>query len=206
MIEPVRWVRYDTCMSESTPFLPGYLVAERHTCSRCGRLARVRYAAEQGEGPELEPAYRYGFEGVSRLAGFPGGSIALMSAHAPVQAEWFYGSAEHCGFGLVAGSAEPESLINAVYRMLVRYESPAERITRFDLAAFAAAPFSVLATSDTGGAPLRLIAAPALLRSILSTGTAPNSLRLAFEAGEAPADELRRRFIGMIGAETRPLA
>lgn len=189
-----------------TPFLPGYRAVERHTCSRCGRLARVRYEAEHGDGPELEPAYRYGFDGVSRLAGFPGGAIAIMNAHAPIQAEWFHGASEHCGFALVAGSAEPESLINAIYRMLVRFESPDERITRFAAAAFAAAPFSVLATSDTGGAPLRLIAAPAMLRAILSTGEAPASLRLAFDAGAAPADELRRRFLGAIGAETRPLA
>lgn len=200
-------MRYDSYMTAPTPFLPGYTPAERHTCTRCGRLARIRYAADRDDLPELEPAYRYGFDGaVSRLAGFPGGAIAIMAAHAPVQAEWFYGASEHCGFGLVAGGAEPESLINAIYRMLVRYESPNERITGFDVAAFAAAPFSLLATSDAGGAPLRLVAAPAMLRAILSTGTAPESLRAAFDAGEAPAGDLRRRFLDAIKAETRPLA
>ena len=194
-------------MSEPSPFLPGYTPIERHTCARCGRLARVRYTADRDDASELEPAYRYGIEAVvSRLAGFPGGAIALMTAHAPIQGEWFYGAGEHCGFALSAGSPEPESLINAIYRTLIRHETPNERITTFDLGAFAAAPFSVLAESDTGGAPLRLIAAPAVLRAILSTNTVPPNLRSAFEAGEAPATELRRAFITAIRAETRPLA
>lgn len=194
-------------MSEASPFLPGYTPVERHSCTRCGRLARVRYTADQPDAAELEPAYRYGIEAVvSRLAGFPGGAIALMTAHAPIQGEWFYGAGEHCGFALSTGSPEPESLVNAIYRTLVRHETPNERITGFDLAAFAAAPYSVLAESDAGGAPLRLIAAPAVLRAIVSTGVVPPNLRSAFEAGEAPAVELRRTFIAAIRAETRPLA
>ena len=107
---------------------------------------------------------------------------------------------------LAAGSGEPDSLINTIYRRLVRFEEPAERITGFDLAAYAATPFSLLAESDAGGAPLRLLAAPPLLRAILSTGAVPPDLRASFEVGEAPAAELRARFLAAIGAVTRPLA
>ena len=195
-------------MSGSTrdPFLPGYAPVERHHCPRCGRVVRTRYEALPGPQVEIEPPYRLGLdEQVARIAGYPGGAIAIGIEHAHLANDW-YQHAAHCGYMLAAGTPEPESFINAIYKRLVRFEEPTERITGFDLDRFTASSFSLLATSDVGGPPLRLLAAPVLLRAMLSTGVVPADLRAAFEVGEAPAAELRSRFLETIGAVTRPLA
>jgi hypothetical protein len=192
---------------QSSPHLPGYRPVEQHDCTRCARPARYRYAAVEGEGPELEPPYKLGIDGlVSRVASYPGGAIALATPHAPLTNDWFWGASEHCGFALLGGGGEPDSLVNTIYRRLVRHEEPVDRITDFDLDRFLASPFVVRAVSNCGGAAITLVAAPAMLRAILSTGSAPATLRDAFDAGEMPAAELRRGFLGAIGAVTRPLA
>lgn len=192
--------------SDRDPFLPGYAPVERHHCPRCGRVARIRYEALPGPQAELEPPYRLGIDDrIARVAGYPGGAIAVGIEHAHLSNDW-YQHATHCGYMLAAGTPEPESFVNAIYKRLVRFDEPTERITAFDFDRFTASPFSLLAASDAGGPPLRLLAAPVLLRALLSTGVVPVDLRAAFEVGEAPAAELRSRFLATIGAVTRPLA
>lgn len=193
-----------TTTTATLPWHPYLRATTVHTCERCGDPARVvllRTADFADDPAKSNEGWVF--------HSFDGGYVAISVRHTSSAAAYYFWGAElsYCGFRVVVGDQLPDSLINALFRELHRWEEPTVRIEGFDLDRFLAAGFTSYARANDGSAPLLLLPNGPMLRHFLVTGLMP-----ATNAGirtDVPVAELakaRAKFIDLIGADARPLA
>lgn len=184
----------------SLPQIVGFTPLTAHDCVRCDKLVRIMYQ-QTSSGPEREGKHYQTF----REQRYPGGAMLVAWSHREADyAYYIYQQNKGCGFVVPIADDKPESFVQQIYAHLFQYPAtPAERIVRFDPAAFLAAPFvSQALPRDPSHPKLALLANRMVMRVILVTGQTPGPDGVVPTLDPKQLKEAPEAFLRAIHAET----